>query len=98
MTESEPQEVPGVDAGQLIMDIMRACSPAELRAFAHVMGRGVEMYRPIPEALTLANLLNVLKIAADYLLSEHPDLLGLRDVIDLSILGDAPEPEEKPDV
>lgn len=81
----------GVDAGQMLIDILRTCTPLELEALGTVSRHYVDELRDNDETTRLAELWNVLAIAADHLLSEHPAALNARDLAVLDQLGNTPE-------
>ena len=83
---SEPNPT-SINAGQMIIDIIRTCSPDELRVLASICrdhrSRSIDM-----TALNLAELWNVLDIAADHVLADHPQALSEADQAFLHSLSD----------
>ncbi|GMM94633.1 hypothetical protein [Microbacterium sp. MTN4-26] len=76
-----------INAGQMIIDIIRTCSPDELRVLASICrdhtARSIDM-----TAYNLAELWNVLAITADHVLADHPQALSEADQAFLHSLSD----------
>ena len=85
---------PGVDAGQLLTEIIRSLSPRELELLGETGRHHAATSVKDSELHQLAEFWNVLAIAADAVLSQHPHALNDRDLADLELLGDTPTEDE----
>lgn len=86
MTDVDPRSV---NAGQMVIDVMRTCDAEELKILT-LACRHHKATAIATGTFQLAELWNVLGVAADHLLSAHPDLLTDLDIADLDALGDTP--------